>query len=48
MQEGLSEAKMEASRGLIERNITICMCICVHIVTHTLSANNSALCSGYK
>ncbi len=41
--------KMEARGGLTERNITICVyTVCVHIVTHVLSANYSALCLGYK
>jgi hypothetical protein len=48
MQGGLSEAKMEARGGLTERNITKSVYICVCVVIHMLSANNSALCLGYK
>ncbi len=48
MQGGQSEAKMEARDDVKERKHHCYVYTCVHIVSYTLSANNSALCLGYK
>jgi hypothetical protein len=52
IQGGQGEAKMEARDGLAERTSLLYIysiyVVCVHVVSYTLFASNSALCLGYK